>query len=149
VFARVFSAIGRFDRESSGATFRGWLWRIARNQANDYFRTRRPLQIDDHSLALIPADRDSTEMRHEEHEMLRRVLDIIRGDFHPKTFEVFCRCTFDGHDTEQVAAEFEMKKSAVREAKRRVMNRLREECQLLWQKSWITWSSDFPSRRGR
>lgn len=40
VFATVVSHLGRFTRERSGDTFRGWLWTIARNKARDYFRRR-------------------------------------------------------------------------------------------------------------
>ena len=54
VFAKVFPGLARFDRGSPGSTFRGWIWRIARNEAADYHRTRRPRQATEHELDTLP-----------------------------------------------------------------------------------------------
>lgn len=131
VFTRVSQGVQRFQRDQPGSSFRGWLWTIARNQANDYFQARRPHQLTDSFIAQIPDQADEDESRNEAAQLLHRLLEMIRGDFEPKTFDIFWKCEIQGHDTERVATELGMKQSAIREARRRVKNRLKEECREL------------------
>lgn len=128
VFLSVYSAIGRFERESQGATFRGWLCSISRNKANDFFRIQSPAQANSELLAAVPQRDFQSSEANDNHEIMHRILEMIATDFSPQTFEVFRQCIINGRDTSDVAAEFGMKKSTVREAKRRVLARLREEC---------------------
>lgn len=128
VFLRVQRGIGSFRRDQPGATFRGWLYRISCNEANDYFQKGRLQHLDDSFAAKIPEPEEDSESLGERAALAYRVLDSIREDFQANTFQVFWRCEIEGHDTQQVASDLGMKKSAVREARRRVWKRLREEC---------------------
>jgi RNA polymerase sigma-70 factor (ECF subfamily) len=60
--------------------------------------------------------------------IIRRALDLIRGDFAEPTWQAFWRIVVEGRPAIEVAEELGMNASAVRQAKYRVMCRLREEC---------------------
>lgn len=131
IFARVAQNVQKFRREQPGDSFRGWLWTIARNQTSDFFRARPLHQASDSFLAQVPEVEKDDEATREQAELLYRLLETIRGDFQPSTFDVFWRCEIEGQSTEEVAAALGLKHSTIREARRRVKNRLREECQEL------------------
>ncbi len=136
VFLNLSTGIHRFQRDRQGDSFRGWLWTIARNRANDFFRTRRPVQADD-SIINQYADYVESESDTESAELLHRILDLIKGDFQETTFKIFWLIELEGQDARQVASDLGIKPSTVREAKRRVKNRLRDEClELLGKGYW-------------
>jgi len=60
--------------------------------------------------------------------VISSVLTVIQQDFEPKTWDIFWRSSVLGHRTSEIAEEYQMTGRAVRQAKHRVMNRLREEC---------------------
>ena len=62
---------------------------------------------------------------------MRKLLDLIRDDFQPRTFQIFEMSYLERRETKEIATHFGMKNSAVREARRRVMNRLTEESRTL------------------
>jgi RNA polymerase sigma-70 factor, ECF subfamily len=134
VFRRVATAVGRFERRGDGG-FRAWLWTIARREAIDHLGrlNRSPhgrggstqhmqlLQIPEQ----LPSDDDSTE--NDNILLLRAALETIRGDFQEQTWEIFWRAAMDGEDAADLAKEFGVSQGAVRQAKYRVLHRLREE----------------------
>jgi RNA polymerase sigma-70 factor, ECF subfamily len=137
VFRTVAAKIGEFRRDRPGDTFRGWLWTITHHKLGDYIRTtsNRPQavggssaqllisgQADEASLDLSTADDASAER-----EILHRTLAQIRVEFAPTTWEAFWRTTAEGRSTEQTAAELNLTTAAVRQAKYRVLRRLRDE----------------------
>ena len=61
------------------------------------------------------------------HQVLRRVLETIRGEFEPRTWQAFWLVQVDGKGTDEVGAVLAMTPAAVRKAKRRVLVRLRQE----------------------
>jgi RNA polymerase sigma-70 factor (ECF subfamily) len=82
-------------------------------------------------LADIPERRDdaadSPEAITENAALVRQALNMIRGDFQEQTWRAFLRTAVDGRPAPEVAAELGMTKRAVRQAKYRVLQRLREE----------------------
>lgn len=126
VFIRVFRHARTFDRDSERSSFRGWLRTIAKNAAIDHLRVRKPLEFDSRVMETFAIDVDSDDA--EASELLHRVLEMIRPDFSDRTWRIFWELEFEGAETGEVAARLQMKPSAIREAKRRVRNRLREEC---------------------
>jgi RNA polymerase sigma-70 factor (ECF subfamily) len=134
VFQAVAGHVAAFRKEREGDTFRGWLRRITQNKTRDYFRRRRhdvratggtDRQM---RLAGVPdAPPDDASAEDAELGLLRRVLDDVRGAFEPHTWEAFWRTAIDGRAAPDVAAELGMSPGAVRVAKSRVLQRLREE----------------------
>lgn len=134
VFQSVAAHIGAFRRDSAGQSFRGWLWTITRNKIHDYFRRRKDepaakggttAQM---QLQLLPEqvpDGDAEQSANE--ALIHRALDLIRGEFNERHWQMFWRATMEGHAPKDIAAEFGVTPDAVRMAKSRILRRLREE----------------------
>lgn len=139
VFRAVAGGIARFERYKPQHTFRGWLWTIARHAAIRYAarHSNRPRGQGgtDHLLRLqqIPEhEEDDSLLAEESAQLLHSALDAIRGDFQPRTWEIFWRSAVLGQETATIASDYVMKPKAVRQAKHRVLTRLREECNLIF-----------------
>jgi RNA polymerase sigma-70 factor (ECF subfamily) len=136
VFRRVARSVVRFDRDAPNATFRGWLWRIARNAAHDQFSrlARQPRAVGGTDqlfrLHMIPAElpQDDPSIADDPARILHAAISAVRSDTQPRTWDIFWRATILGHDTQDIADDLGMTPKAVRQAKHRVLRRLREEC---------------------
>lgn len=137
VFAKVSRNIGDFRRDRPGDTFRGWLRIITRNQLRDYARRqeREPraaggttahiqlAQLTDEQL-----DQSlSGNVAAEPGELYRRALELIQTNFEERTWRAFWQTTIDGRASGDVAADLGMSPGAVRQAKSKVLSRLRAE----------------------
>ena len=134
VFRAVSQAVGRFDKHRPGGTFRGWLWTISQNAANRHFtlRQRNPQGrggTDQHQLFQnIPAPAPDEESDVSDSVLvLQAALKAIEHDFEPRTWNMFWRVTIDGEPTNEVARANGLSAKAVRQAKHRVLKRLREQ----------------------
>lgn len=152
VFQDVFQAVAgnlhNFRKNREGDTFRGWLRIITQNKIRDRFRKagREPQAAggtEAHrwleqvplasvaeqseatesaaSAAIAPDDEDAKRM------LFRRALELIQADFAEHTWRAFWRTAVDGQTSTDVAEELGMTPGAVRVAKSRVLQRLREE----------------------
>jgi RNA polymerase sigma-70 factor (ECF subfamily) len=133
VVVRRFPEFVHPDRPGA---FRGWLRAIAANCARDAWRAKRvapkaPGGTDFGSyLARLedPADDLSREWdREHDVYVTRRLLERIKVDFEPKTWDLFQQFVLDGKPAEQVAEACGTSPNAVYIAKSRVLARLREE----------------------
>lgn len=136
VFRTVVVAIGTFRKERAGDTFRGWLHAITRNKICDYYRARKnPIRAAGGSqarqfLQQVPCEATPPSASGEAsavRSLLQRALDQIRGDFGEVTWQSFCRGVLEGRDATEIAADLGISANAVRKAKARVLQRLREE----------------------
>jgi RNA polymerase sigma-70 factor, ECF subfamily len=142
VFRAVSEHVGGFRRQQAGDTFRGWLWTITRNQARDFFRRRghQPnaaggSDVQTRLLAVaqpeadLPADleADGAVAAESRRYLVRRAVELIRIEFEHSTWQAFWRTTADGVSAVEVAAELGLTPGAVRQAKYRVLRRLRQE----------------------
>ncbi len=143
VFRSVFRGIGDFRGKVHGGSFRGWLWAITRNEVRLFYRTqgsvpqalggseaqRRFAEQPDGLADLDAIDLDDAEPdpAQTRRRVVHRALDLVRGDFGESTWESFSRITLQGRSISEVAAELGMAENDVRQAKFRVLRRLREE----------------------
>lgn len=135
VFTSVAKAIRRFDPAIRGR-FRGWLWTITRNKIRDHHRRSaaepegRGGDTALRELAALPEvwDDDTSEAtRHEVRALYHRALELIRHDFEPQTWQAFWLSVVEEQPTDEIASQLGLSANGVRQAKSRVLRRLRAE----------------------
>jgi RNA polymerase sigma-70 factor (ECF subfamily) len=135
VFAAAAAGIGGFHHDRPGDTFRGWLQGITRNQVLFYLRRRHNQpqaeggsnawqNLQEVSDPLGPAD---DEERAVIDQIYLQALEQVRGQFEPATWQAFWRTAVDGRTPAELATELGMTSAAIRQAKSRVLRRLKQE----------------------
>ncbi len=136
VFMAVSGGIDRFRSSPGSGAFRGWLWSITRNKVIDWHRNSfRPLDASGGSDAQkrlqnlidpisIPEEEPSSDDALT--ELTRRALLQIEHEFQPRTWAAFWRSAVDGLTSEQVASDLQITAATVRQARSRILRRLRK-----------------------
>lgn len=138
VFRAVACNIDGFRHDRPEDTFRGWLRTITHSKIVDYARrrNRQPLAAGgsaarDQFLAIpdcLP-DSDSDIGNNERALLAGRVMALVRNEFEERTWQAFWLTMVEEKSPSIVAQALEMTPAAVRQAKSRVLRRLREELQ--------------------
>ncbi len=136
VFRSVAEHLAEFRRDRPGDTFRGWLRTITRNKVLDHFRRRQrqPAGTGDsdvqRQLLELP-ELAGNEPDPGEDDLLTRqlhqALELIRPEVEASTWAAFWMVQIDNREPRDVAAELGMTPAAVRKARYRVLDRLRQE----------------------
>ena len=136
VFTEVARGLAGFRRDRPADTFRGWLFGVTRNVLLRHAeRVARQPQAAGGTAALerfqvVAADTDNDtddEPPAERNALYRRALALVEGEFEPKTWAMFLAHMVDGRTPAEVAATAGVSAATVRQAKSRVLRRLREE----------------------
>ena len=136
VFATVARRLPDFRRENPGDTFRGWVYVITRNVLLLHHRRadRQPqaaggTEARDWLNAVPDAGDgpDEPDAAADRTALYRRGLDLVKGEFEGRTWHMFWEFVVAGRPAADVAAEVGVGSAAVRQAKFRVLRRLREE----------------------
>ena len=137
VFRGVAAGIDRFRRERTGDSFRGWLFGITRNRICDHFRhvSAGPQVVGgtalQQKLEELPACEEllaDDVLRDDDQTLVvRQALALIQDEFEEKNWQAFWRTTVERETSSEVAVSLGMTAGAVRQAKFRVMRRLRRE----------------------
>jgi len=125
-------SLADFRRDRGSGSFVAWLFTITRSRLLDWQRRQGQAEAaggSDHqqqieALAVPASDDDSGEFQQ---LALRRALDIVQAKVDTRTWTAFWRTVVDGQDVALVAAELRMTAGAVRVAKSRILQRLRDE----------------------
>ncbi len=134
VFRAVSAAVADFRHDRPGDTFRGWLRIISRNKIRDHYRR----QADQPEAAGgTHAQERFKEVAAEEPEssvassplggVFCRALELIRAEFEDRTWQAFWLTTIEERPPVEVAEQLQMTPGAVRQAKYKVLRRLREQ----------------------
>jgi RNA polymerase sigma-70 factor (ECF subfamily) len=137
VFLRVSLRLREFRHDRPGDSFRGWLFRIARNCYVDHLRQRDAAAAGaggseaQARLANVPEECDEVTdgalARQDEALLYRRLVEFIRGQFSDRDWIAFYRVVIDGLPPAEVAAELGVKVNVVYLARARVLKRVRDE----------------------
>jgi RNA polymerase sigma-70 factor, ECF subfamily len=134
VLAAAATGLGGFRRDRPGDSFRAWLRAITRNQVLLHFRRNR---------GRVPAEGGSDAWQHlqdvadplavedalEEVEvgrLHRRAVEQVRGEFEERTWQAFWLTTIEDRAPAALAGELGMTPAAIRQAKSRVLRRLKQ-----------------------
>jgi RNA polymerase sigma factor (sigma-70 family) len=140
VFRAVAGAARRWTPDPARGSFRGWLYRIARNRLMNSLRYqqrhgRAAGGSDVQRLLEIQPDAPEDDTREIDAEYRRRLFQLaarsIERDFSRSTWQAFWQTAVLARDVAAVAAELGMSVGAVYIARSRVLARLRSRVQEL------------------
>ncbi|HEV3385395.1 MAG TPA: sigma-70 family RNA polymerase sigma factor [Gemmata sp.] len=135
VFAASSAGLDGFRRDRPSDTFRGWLRGITRNQVSLFYRRNDGkaqaeggsaawAQLQDVADPLAEApEGEEKEVGH----LYRRALELVRGEFEERTWQAFWLTAIDGRSPVALTVELSMSPASIRQAKSRVLRRLKQE----------------------
>jgi RNA polymerase sigma-70 factor, ECF subfamily len=135
VFLRVLQGLPEFQRAQDKHTFRGWLFRISRNCFVDHIRQHQSVVQGTGgsdaraSLEQFPsnAEDESATAREDEGIVFQQAVELIRGEFSERDWELFSQVVLQGRTAADVAADLNINTNVAYLVKSRVLRRLREE----------------------
>ena len=136
VFQTIFRKLDTFEQRS----FRGWLWVITRNAIMYRYRCLKKVPLaeggsDFHRLIQTLPEEDSLDeeelqlsidREQAESEILSKALELIREDFEEQTWQAFWQTAVEQKDSKKVSEELGLSLNAIRQARFRVRQRLKE-----------------------
>lgn len=131
----VVKRLPEFQHPGQPGAFRAWLRAILINLCRAFWRSARGrATVGGEEFAILlnqlddPAS-DLTRRWNADHDrqVMQRLLEIVKPEFEPTTWRAFQRHVLEGAKTAVVALELNLTPNAVRIAKSRVLQRLREE----------------------
>jgi RNA polymerase sigma-70 factor (ECF subfamily) len=133
VFATLVRKLPSFRYDRNGS-FSRWLHTITVNRCRDFLRrTRRREQT---NLELNPSSDDDIALFTEEEyrqALARQALQVMRDEFEDATWKACWEHIVSGRGAAEIGAELGITANAVYVAKSRVLRRLREELEGLWE----------------
>ncbi|MDB4614069.1 sigma-70 family RNA polymerase sigma factor [bacterium] len=129
----VASAIKHWDPDKRKGSFRGWLFKIARNEMVDFLKHKRRKSAASGGTDLMRLIEQSPDPRSPEsndfdlecrRQIYQHAAMSVRNHFSPNTWQAFERTTIDGEAIPEVAASLNMSVAAVYVARSRVMKQL-------------------------
>jgi RNA polymerase sigma-70 factor, ECF subfamily len=134
VFQAVLNGLATFRRDRPDDTFRGWLHGITRHVLlRRAERIGREFPAAGGTAALanlntLPQETpDEPDPAAELNALYRRGLELVRIEFEARTWRAFWEHVVEGRTPADVAADLGVSPASVRQAKSRVLRRLREE----------------------
>lgn len=137
VFHAASQSLQHFRKERPEDTFRGWIRGIVNHQVLMHFRkTGKQPQASGGTEAMLfihnvaehqsdpGLDEDSAVMLN---DLYHRALELVRKEFEEVTWRAFWRVVIDGQQPALVAEEMGVSPSAIRQAKSRILRRLKQE----------------------
>ncbi|MGD0518545.1 MAG: sigma-70 family RNA polymerase sigma factor [Thermoguttaceae bacterium] len=146
VFIAVASAIQRWDPNPQRGSFRGWLFRIARNLMINWltYRRRHPTGAGNSDIHRLLAEQpDPHEPDREDSAVFDReykrqafawAAEQIRNEFRESTWQAFWLTSVENRPVPEAAKELGISAGAVYIARSRVMARLRQKIETLEEK---------------
>jgi RNA polymerase sigma-70 factor (ECF subfamily) len=140
VLGKVAQSAARLEYDPRRGTFRGWLFRVVRNELADLGAARRRHRPGTGDTAVKrrleeqPApsvDEVAAWEREYERQLFARACDQVRRDFQESTWQAFWLTAVHGKSGKDVAGVLGLTTAAVYLAKRRVTERLKQQIEYL------------------
>jgi RNA polymerase sigma-70 factor, ECF subfamily len=114
-------------------TFRGWLRTLLINQWRTSLRRRIEKPLPDGVSDPVDSESHETFIEKEYRDyLIARALQVMKTDFQPTTWQACWEHVARGRPVDDVASELGISEKAVYLAKARVLQRLRQELEGLW-----------------
>jgi RNA polymerase sigma-70 factor (ECF subfamily) len=116
--------------------FRAWLWTITKNRIIDHIRSRpfdqgvggssnlRSLDMTESCDAL---DDEEPTVELDLTHLVQRAMQQVEASVERRTWQAFWRTVVDGQATESIACELEISTASVRQARSRILHKIREQ----------------------
>jgi RNA polymerase sigma-70 factor (ECF subfamily) len=135
VFAATARALAHFRRDRPGDTFRGWLRAVTSNQILLYFRRRQGQPLAEGGSEALQRLQDLPDpltdpVPGEEAEMSRlyqQALEQVRCEFEDSSWRAFWLTAIENREPASVVGELGMTTAAIRQAKSRILRRIKQE----------------------
>jgi RNA polymerase sigma-70 factor, ECF subfamily len=134
VFAAMAAGLKTYQKDRPGTGFRGWMRGIARHKLQDHFRrATAPAEGGTEALVRLRAVPEPVEPPNlsesdsDVAELYRRALELVRGQFEERTWQAFWKVAMENRSPTEAASELGMTPNTVRQAKSRILRRLKEE----------------------
>jgi RNA polymerase sigma-70 factor (ECF subfamily) len=135
VFTRVWRNVGDFRQGPGCGRFRAWLWTITRDTVRELAaRPQTGEATRRHMLLVLPSlpehyveNASDQEYDRELRFLFRRGLSFVRSEFESRTWDAFERLVVEGVPMAEVAVATGLSVNGVRQARSKVLYRLREE----------------------
>lgn len=132
VFGAVAQGVHRYKLDSERANFRGWLYGITAHKITDHIRRlsdKREVLAGDLLDSLVhPHPTTDTEIELSRDDRKRVVLTVVKqvqAEVTAQHWQAFWRTTVHGQSAPEVADELGLKPAMVRQAKCRILKRIR------------------------
>lgn len=130
VLLRISGAIERYQPDGAQASFRRWLFRVARNVVLTFLakQSRLPEALDERQAAdALLADCAESDLFDEEYQqqVLAWATEQVRREFKETTWRAFVETSINGRAITEVADELSLSPGSVYVARSRVIARLR------------------------
>lgn len=135
VFRAVMRGIGSFRYSEPDDTFRGWLRTITQNKVRDHFRAQEGHPVAaggstaQQRFLAVAAGGDGGAISEATglSALVHRALHLIQAEFEDRTWQAFWLAAVGQNSSGDVARQLHMTPGAVRQAKYKVLRRLRQE----------------------
>ena len=133
VLLRISGAIENYEPDGAAASFRRWLFRVARNVVVTFLtrQSRQPRLLDDRQLAeavdvALPRSSESDLFDDEyQRQVLAWAMEQVRHEFREATWRAFVESGVNGRAIPEVARELGLSPGSVYVARSRIIARLR------------------------
>ena len=133
VLLRISGAIERYQPDGAEASFRRWLFRVARNVVVTFLmrKSKQPESLDNQRLAELVettlATSSESDLLDQEYrqQVLAWATEQVRREFRDTTWRAFVETNINGRPIAEVAAELNLSPGSVYVARSRIIARLR------------------------
>lgn len=140
VLLAVSKAIDQWDPDPERGSFRGWLFRIARNLMINFLtkQRRHPQGSGDTDFNRLLHEQPAADSQHRAYfdreykrQTFRWAAEQIRDGFQDSTWKAFWLTCVEGRAVKEVAGELQMSPGSIYVARSRVMAKLRDKVEQL------------------